>query len=98
MDFRVAGSVKEPRIAWDPGAMKARLQGRASAALEEQKQKFEATVRDSVSRQFHAAQDSARAAAERARRALEDSLKRKGRGLLEGFFKRGATPRDTTRH
>lgn len=95
MDFRVAGPARAPRVAWDPAAMQARLKGRVSQAIAEQQQKFERTVRDTLAQQARAAADSARAAAERYRQAVADSLRRKGKGLLEGFFRRGAAP-DTT--
>ena len=52
-------------------------------------------MRDTLAQQARAAADSARAAAERYRQAVADSLRRKGKGLLEGFFRRGAAP-DTT--
>ena len=86
MDFRIAGSAKSPRIAWDPAAMKARLAGRVNEAIEEQKVKFETAVRDTVQQQVTAAQDSLKAAAERYRKAAEDSIRRRGRDLLKGFF------------
>lgn len=93
MDFRVTGTARDPRVAWDPTAMRSRLAGRVSAAIEEQKKKYEQVVRDSVAHTARAAQDSARAAAERYRRAVQDSLARKGRDLLHGFFGGG---RDTS--
>ncbi|TMQ73200.1 MAG: hypothetical protein E6K80_00755, partial [Candidatus Eisenbacteria bacterium] len=98
LDYAVSVTLpaRAPKVAWDPRAMKARLEGHVSEAIAEQRQKFEHTVHDSLLARARAAQDSARAAAERARQAVEDSLRRKGRGLLEGFFRKGAAP-DTSR-
>jgi hypothetical protein len=86
LDLRVTGPAKSPKIAWDPEAMQARLAGRANDALIEQKEKFERSVRDTVEKQVAAAQDSGRAAVERYQKAVQDSLRKKGRDLLQGFF------------
>ena len=43
-------------------------------------------MRDTMKQRINAAQDSARAAAERYRKAVEDSIRRRGRDLLKGFF------------
>jgi AsmA-like C-terminal region len=86
MDFRVTGPATAPRVAWDPEAMRARLSGRMSHAIDEQKQKFEQLVRDSIAARTHVAQDSSRIAADRVRRALRDSLEHRGRDLLKGLL------------
>jgi len=96
MDFRVTGNARDPHVAWDPSAMRARLAGRVSQALTEQKQKFEQMARDSVNRRVAAYQDSARAAAQRYQSAMKDSMKKKGVDLLRGFF--GGAGRDTAKH
>ncbi len=92
LDFRVSGPARAPRVAWDPAAMQSRLMGRASQAIEQEKQKYEQVVRDTLAAQQRAMQDSARAVADRYRRATTDSLAGKGRKLLEGWFGRVTTP------
>lgn len=96
MDFRVTGAAQSPKIAWDPTAMRARLEGRVNEAIEEQKEKFENAVRDTLNQRITAAQDSVRAAAEHYRKAVEDSIRRRGRDLLKGFFGADSTKEPTT--
>jgi len=94
VDLRVSGTTKAPRVAWDSRAMRDRLAGKASQALEAQRQKIERELLEEVSRRRQAAADSARAAAERYRRAAADSLRRRAGDVLKGFF--GGEP-DTSR-
>jgi hypothetical protein len=93
LDLRVTGPAKSPRVAWDRQAMADRLRGRASQAIEEQKQKLEQQARDAVERQRQAAADSLKRALERRTQGISDSLKREAGGILRDFFGRGT--RDT---
>jgi hypothetical protein len=93
LDLRLTGTATAPQIAWDGGAMRDRLVGKASQALEAQRAKLEGEARAAAEARMFAAQDSARAAVERARRAAADSLKRKAGDALKGFF---GGLRDTT--
>jgi hypothetical protein len=85
IDLRVGGTAKAPRVSLDGNAMRDRLAGRASQAIQEQRGKIEeailqqipgATPLDSLKRQ----RDSLAVAA-------RDSLRRAARNVLEGFFK-----------
>ncbi len=93
LDLKVAGTATSPRVSWDGGAMRDRLAGKASQALEAQRAKLESEARAAAESRMFAAQDSARAAIERARQAAADSLRRRAGGALRNFF--GGT-RDTT--
>lgn len=93
LDLRVTGKVSAPAVAWDSRAMRDRLVGKASHALEEQRARLEAEARGAAEARMRAAQDSARAAVARARQAAADSLKRRAGDALKGFFGGG---RDTT--
>ncbi len=93
LDLRVSGPAKAPKVTWDTRAMRDRLAGKLSQALEEQRAKMGEEARASLAEQRQAAEDSARAAIARARRAAEDSLERRARDLLKRFF--GGKP-DTT--
>ena len=95
LDLRVSGKATAPEVAWDGGAMRDRLAGKASQALEAQRAKLEAEARDAAQARLAAAQDSARTVVERTQRAAADSLKRKAGDILKGFF---GTARDTTQH
>jgi hypothetical protein len=99
IDLRVTGSAKSPRIDWDQKAMGERARGQLSSTLEKQRAKLEAELLNAL-KGGGAATDSAGPRSPedeaRARRALEDSLKKTARGLLEGFFSK--PKRDTTRH
>jgi hypothetical protein len=94
LDLRVTGQAAAPQVAWDGGAMRDRLAGRASQAMEAQRAKLEADARAAAEARLFAAQDSARVAIERARRAAADSLKRRAGDALKGFF---GSSRDTTK-
>jgi AsmA protein len=94
IDLRLTGTAKAPQVAWDPGAMRDRLAGRVSQALEDQRAKLESEALAAAETRLTAAQDSARAALERARLAAADSLKRRASDVFKGFFR---SSRDTTR-
>ncbi len=96
IDLRVTGTAKSPRVAWDPGAMRDRLAGRVSQALESQRDKLENEVETAVRAREQAARDSVKRSIERARKAYEDSLKARAGSAIKGFF--GApkeAPKDT---
>jgi hypothetical protein len=79
--------------------MGARARGNLSSTLEQQRKNLENQLLKGLAPPGGGAHDSAAASPEdqaRARRALEDSLKKTARGLLEGLF--GKPKRDTTRH
>src|SRR5262245_55684610 len=95
LDLKVSGKAVAPRVAWDANAMRDRLAGKASQALEAQRAKLEAEAQAAAQKQLAAAEDSARKVVERTQRAATDSLKRKAGDLLKGFFN---SPRDTTKH
>jgi hypothetical protein len=86
IDLKLGGTAKSPRVAWDSRAMRDRLAGRASQALEEKRRKLEDELKAAATARQQALADSARAAAERAKRALADSLRRKAGEVLKGFF------------
>lgn len=86
LDLRVRGPWRSPQISWDTGAMRDRLAGRVSKAIEEQKAKIEAEVRDAAQARARAAEDSARAVIERAKKAAADSLRRRAGDVFKGFF------------
>ena len=94
IDLRLTGTATAPQVAWDGGAMRDRLAGRVSQALEAQRAKLESEARAAAEARMSAAQDSARAAMDRARRAAADSLKNRAGDVLKGFF---GGLRDTTR-
>ncbi|MGH7732078.1 MAG: AsmA-like C-terminal region-containing protein [Candidatus Eiseniibacteriota bacterium] len=93
LDLRLTGKASAPQVAWDGGAMRDRLAGRASQALEAQRAKLESESRAAAEARLVAAQDSARAVVDRARRAAADSLRRRAGDALKGFF---GGARDTT--
>lgn len=93
LDLKLSGKATAPQVAWDGQAMRDRLVGKASQAIEEQRAKLEAEARTAAESQLAATQDSVRAAVERARRAAADSLSRKAGDLFKGFF---GTARDTS--
>jgi hypothetical protein len=104
LDLRVTGPWKAPRIAWDTQAMAARVAGRASDALAEQRQKVENDAREAARQilleKIGAKRDSAAATPGE----IRDSLKSAAKDLLEGFLgkkkKNAPLPpvTDTTKH
>jgi hypothetical protein len=95
LDLRVSGKAIAPQVSWDGTAMRDRLAGKASQALEAQRARLEAEAQAAAQKQLAAAEDSARKVVERSQRAATDSLKRRAGDLLKGFFN---SPRDTTKH
>jgi len=95
LDLRVRGRAASPEVSWDARAMRDRLAGKASQAIEEQRAKLEAEARSAADARVHAAEDSVRAAVARARQAAADSLKRRAGGALRNFF---GGRSDTTSH
>jgi len=95
IDLRVSGPAAAPRVRIDTQAIKNRLLGKASSALVEQRAHLEQEVKTGLEEKRQAATDSARKAVDLQRRALEDSLKRKAKDILKGFF--GSAPEDTTK-
>ncbi|HYM80692.1 MAG TPA: AsmA-like C-terminal region-containing protein [Candidatus Limnocylindria bacterium] len=93
LDLRVTGTAKSPRVALDGASMRNRLLGKASDALEEQKQKLQDELRAALEAREKAVRDSVRGELDRRKKALEDSLKRRARDILQGFFRE---PKDTT--
>ena len=104
IDFRVSGTAKSPRVTLDLASMRNRALGRASEALEAEKQKLLDEGRRTLEAQQRAAQDSMRRVLDQQKRAFEDSLRRKAGDVLKGFFSGGtkgakkdtAAARDTT--
>ena len=94
IDLRLTGKATAPEVSWDGGAMRDRLAGKVSQALEAQRAKLEAEARAAAEARLFAAQDGARAVVERARRAAADSIRRRAGDALRGFF---GSPRDTTK-
>jgi len=95
LDLRLTGTATAPQVAWDANAMRDRLAGKASQALEAQRAKLEAEARDAAEKRLVAAQDSARAVVERSQRAAADTLRRRAGDILKEFF---GGSRDTTQH
>ena len=102
LDLRVTGNAKAPRIAWDTGAMRDRVAGRASAALAAQRTKLEADTRAAAQQAL--AQSLGLGGADSTKKAptvqaVRDSLKKAAEGLLDGFFgRKRPAPVDTTKH
>ena len=86
LDLKVAGSARAPRVTWDTDAMKARLMGRASAAIEEQRTRLEAEARAALVDRQQAAAESARAALQRLQGSAADSARTRITDVLKGFF------------
>ncbi len=94
LDLRLRGNVASPQVSWDGQAMRDRLMGRASQALEEQRARLEGEARAAADARVRAAQDSARTAVGRAQQAAVDSLKHRAGDALRGLF---GGARDTTK-
>jgi hypothetical protein len=90
IDLRVRGPASSPQVTWDPGAMRDRLAGRVSQAIEEQRARLDSTARATIQQQQQAAEDSVRRMIERQKRSATDSLSHKAGDLLNGFFGRAA--------
>jgi hypothetical protein len=101
LDLRVSGNAKSPRVAWDTQAMRARLAGRASLAITEQRTKLEtqakAAAQQALAQRLGLAADSThKVSAAQQVQAARDSLRRAAGGLLNGFFSPRKSPPDTT--
>jgi len=94
LDLRVTGTAKSPRVAWDPTAMRDRIAGRVSQALQAQQQKLEGELRQAALARQQATADSARHVAQRLGQTVQDSLRRKAGDHLRGFF--GGGTKDTS--
>jgi hypothetical protein len=90
LDLRVTGNAKSPRVAWDPSAMKDRVMGKVSQALQAQQQKLATELQQAALARQQAAVDSARSAAARLQTAVKDSLARRASDALRNFFGGGA--------
>lgn len=93
LDLHVGGTAKSPRVTWDASAMRDRVEGRVSQALQAQQQKLEGELRQAVQERQQMAADSVRRSAARLEQAVKDSLRHKAGDLLRGFF--GGAPKDT---
>ena len=107
LDLHVSGPARSPRISWDTNAMRARLAGRASEALAEQRAKLEAdakqAARQALLEKLGGPRDSTAAHTTLAPDAARDSIRAAAKNLFKNFFGRGkpspvANETDTTRH
>ena len=96
LDLHVSGTAKSPRVSWDANAMKARLAGRASDALSEQRHKLEAQAKQEAQRalleKLGAPRDSTAAPVTTA--GARDTLRSAAKDLFQGLFgkKKPAVP------
>lgn len=90
LDLRVTGPAKAPHIAWDTKAMAARLAGRASGALAEQREKIEKDAREAarqiLAEKLGGKRDSTGGTLNPG--AVADSLRTAAKDLLDGFLGR----------
>jgi autotransporter translocation and assembly factor TamB len=90
LDLHVSGSARSPRVSWDTNAMRARLAGRASEALAEQRTKLEADAREAARQallnRFGVAGDSTAPKMPLTGTAARESVSSAARGLLKNFF------------
>jgi uncharacterized protein involved in outer membrane biogenesis len=86
IDLRVGGTAASPKVSLDTGAMKARLAGRASDALAQQKARLETDLREAARRRLSAAPGDSSGKVLAGPTPSVDSLKSIGRDLLRGFF------------
>lgn len=90
LDLHVTGSAKSPRVAWDANAMRARLAGKASEALAEQRARLEADAREAARQallnRFGVAGDSSATKLPLTGTAARESVSSAARGLLKSFF------------
>jgi autotransporter translocation and assembly factor TamB len=88
LDLRVSGPVSAPRVEWDLRATQDRLIGRLSKTLLDQRRKIEEQVQAEAEARKKTVADSARIAVRQIQRATRDSLERRVKNVLEGFFKK----------
>jgi hypothetical protein len=107
LDLHVSGPAKAPRIVWDTKAMAARVAGRASDALAEQRTKIENDAREAARQilleKLGGKRDSTGAPIKPG--AVADTLRAAAKDLLDGFLgrKKKSEPLpppvvDTTKH
>jgi hypothetical protein len=94
IDLRITGPARAPRVAFDTAAMRDRIAGGVSKAIQNQRDKLEQQARESAEARRAAAEDSLRRVVDRTRNAARDSLRRRAGDLLRGFF--GGDAKDTT--
>ncbi len=96
LDLRVTGSARSPRVSWDTNAMRARLAGRASAALADQRNKLaedaKQAARQALLDRLGAPRDSTAPRTPLTPGAARDSIRSAAKGLLKDFFGRKAAP------
>ncbi len=84
LDLRITGTVSSPKVRWDPRAMRARLTGKVTDVLAEQRKRLEQEAQTTL---LHAITgDSSRHPLENAGRAMRDSLKKLGENLFKGLI------------
>jgi hypothetical protein len=107
LDLHVSGSATSPRVSWDANAMRARLAGKASEALAEQRSKLESDAREAARQalvqRLGGPRDSTGARRQLSGDAARDSLRNAANSLLKNFFGRGkdtspTSAADTTKH
>jgi autotransporter translocation and assembly factor TamB len=88
LDLHVGGTAKAPRVSWDANAMKARLAGRASEALTQQRTKLESQAREATQRalleKLGAPRDTTTAPVTAA--GARDTLRSAAKDLFQGLF------------
>src|SRR2546425_10234967 len=95
LGLHLGGSFALRRVAWGTRALRARLAGRGGQALVAQRARIQPELRSAAAARLGFGADSAGAGIGRVTHGAVDSLKRKARDVLKGFF--GGT-RDTTKH
>ena len=93
LDLHVGGTAKSPRVTWDAAAMRDRVAGRVSQALQAQGQKLEDDLRQQAQQRQQMAADSVRRTVARYEQAAKDSLRSRAGDILKGFF--GGGNKDT---
>jgi hypothetical protein len=88
LDLHVGGTAKAPRVSWDANAMKARLAGRASEALTQQRTKLESQAREATQRalleKLGAPRDTTTAPVTAT--GARDTLRSAAKDLFQGLF------------
>ncbi len=97
LDLKLGGNARAPRVAWDAAAMRDRVAGRVSRALEEQRSRLETQAREALEAQRLTGGDSVHVTREQAVQALVDTLrKKKGRDILRELFGKPKAPAKDT--
>jgi hypothetical protein len=93
LDLRVSGAVAAPRVVWDTRATQDRLAGKLSKAILDQRKRIEDQVLTEAQARRKTVEDSARIAVNQVQQAARDSLQRRARNVLDGFFRdKGSKP------